>query len=43
MAFQGVIYAGWDSSWNFTFLGVILFLAVVVNMLIYRRANKARR
>jgi simple sugar transport system permease protein len=43
MAFQGVIYAGWDSSWNFTFLGVILFLAVVVNMLIYRRANRARR
>jgi len=43
MAFEGVIYAGWDSSWNFAFLGVILFLAVVVNTLIYRRALKARR
>ena len=43
MAFEGVIYAGWDSSWNFAFLGVILFLAVVVNTLIYRRATKARR
>ena len=43
MAFQGVIYAGWDSSWNFTFLGVILFLAVAVNTLIFRRANRARR
>ncbi|HEX5405619.1 MAG TPA: ABC transporter permease [Pseudonocardiaceae bacterium] len=43
MAFQGVIYSGWDSSWDFTFLGVILFLAVGVNTLIYRRATKARR
>jgi simple sugar transport system permease protein len=43
MAFEGVIYAGWDSSWNFTFLGAILFLAVVVNTVIYRRALKARR
>ncbi|HEY3749843.1 MAG TPA: ABC transporter permease [Pseudonocardiaceae bacterium] len=43
MAFQGVIYSGWDSSWDFTFLGIILFLAVGVNTLIYRRATKARR
>jgi simple sugar transport system permease protein len=43
MAFQGVIYSGWDSSWDFTFVGVILFLAVGVNTLIYRRAMKARR
>jgi simple sugar transport system permease protein len=43
MAFEGVIYAGWDSSWNFAFLGVILFLAVVVNTVIYRRALVARR
>ncbi len=42
MAFEGVIYAGWDSSWDFTFLGVILLLAVVVNTLVYRRALKAR-
>jgi simple sugar transport system permease protein len=43
MAFQGVIYSGWDSSWDFSFLGVILFLAVAVNTVIYRRAMKARR
>jgi simple sugar transport system permease protein len=43
MAFQGVIYSGWDSSWDFTFLGVILFLAVIVNTLIYRRAQRARK
>jgi simple sugar transport system permease protein len=43
MAFQGVIYSGWDSSWDFTFVGVILFLAVGVNTLIYRRAMRARR
>ncbi|HVV23514.1 MAG TPA: ABC transporter permease [Pseudonocardiaceae bacterium] len=43
MAFQGVIYSGWDSSWDFTFVGAILFLAVGVNTIIYRRAMKARR
>jgi simple sugar transport system permease protein len=43
MAFEGVIYAGWDSSWNFVFLGVILFMAVAVNTVIYRSAQKARR
>lgn len=43
MAFQGVIYAGWDSSWDFTFLGVVLFIAVVVNTVVYQRAQRARR
>jgi simple sugar transport system permease protein len=43
MAFEGVIYSQWDSSWDFTFVGVILFLAVGVNTIIYRRATKARR
>ncbi|MDE3134729.1 MAG: ABC transporter permease [Acidobacteriota bacterium] len=43
MAFEGVIYAGWDSSWDFTFLGGILLLAVLINTLIYRRASTARR
>jgi simple sugar transport system permease protein len=42
MAFEGVIYANWDSSWDFAFLGIILLLAVVVNTLVYRRALKAR-
>jgi simple sugar transport system permease protein len=43
MALEGVIYAGWDSSWDFTFLGGVLFLAVGVNTVIYRRAIRARR
>lgn len=43
MAFEGVIYAGWDSSWDFTFLGIVLFLAVTINTAIYRRAQRARR
>jgi simple sugar transport system permease protein len=43
MAFEGVIYAGWDSSWDFTFLGIVLFLAVAINTLIYVRATRARR
>ena len=43
MAFEGVIYSGWDSSWDFAFLGVILLLAVLVNTFVYRRALRARR
>jgi simple sugar transport system permease protein len=43
MAFEGVIYAGWDSSWDFAFLGVILLLSVLVNTFVYRRAMRARR
>jgi simple sugar transport system permease protein len=43
MAFQGVIYAGWDSSWDFTFLGVMLLIAAVVNTVVYQRAQRARR
>ncbi|MGP8204616.1 MAG: ABC transporter permease [Acidimicrobiales bacterium] len=43
MAFEGVIYANLDSSWDFTFLGIVLFIAVVVNRVFYQRALKARR
>jgi simple sugar transport system permease protein len=43
MAFEGVIYANLDSSWDFTFLGAVLFIAVVVNRVFYRRALRARR
>jgi simple sugar transport system permease protein len=43
MAFEGVIYANLDSSWDFAFLGVVLFVAVIVNTIIYRSALKARR
>src|SRR5713101_6488907 len=39
----GIIFANWDSNWYFTFLGVILFLAVGVNTRVRRRAASARR
>ena len=38
----GIISAQWDSNWTFTFQGVILFLAVMLNTLIRNRALKAR-
>ena len=38
----GIISAQWDSNWTFTFQGVILFLAVMLNTLIRNRAVKAR-
>jgi simple sugar transport system permease protein len=43
MDFEGVIYANLDSSWDFTFLGAVLFIAVIVNRVFYRRALRARR
>ncbi len=38
----GIISAQWDSNWTYTFQGVILFLAVMLNTLIRNRAVKAR-
>ena len=35
----GIIYAQWDSNWTFTFQGVILFVAVMLNTVI--RAGRA--
>ena len=43
MAGQGVIISHWNTDWNYTFLGAMLFLAVVVNTYIRRRALRARR
>jgi simple sugar transport system permease protein len=42
MAFIGIAYAGWNTDWNFLFLGVILFMAVMVNTFISRRASGGR-
>jgi len=39
----GIIFANLDPNWYYTFLGVILFLAVGVNTLVRRRAESARR
>jgi simple sugar transport system permease protein len=38
----GIISAQWDSNWTYTFQGVILFFAVMLNTLIRNRAVKAR-
>jgi simple sugar transport system permease protein len=38
----GIIDAQWDSNWTYTFQGAILFLAVILNMLVRARAQKAR-
>jgi simple sugar transport system permease protein len=38
----GIVFAQWDSNWTFTFQGVILFMAVMLNTLIRTRAQKAR-
>jgi simple sugar transport system permease protein len=42
MTQQGIVYAGWDPNWYFTFLGVMLFLAVLVNLYV-RKLSTSRR
>ncbi|MGZ4257843.1 MAG: ABC transporter permease [Gaiellaceae bacterium] len=42
MASIGIILSGWDSNWTYTFLGVILVLAVLMNALFRARAARAR-
>jgi simple sugar transport system permease protein len=32
MTNQGIVYAGWDPNWFRAFLGVMLLMAVVVNL-----------
>lgn len=39
----GIPYALWDQDWVSTFLGVILFAAVLINLTISRRAHGGRR
>jgi simple sugar transport system permease protein len=43
MADKGIIYAGWDSDWFKFFLGVMLLLATLINSLVRRFAEEARR
>lgn len=43
MAFIGIAFAGWNTDWSFLFLGLILFMAVMVNTLISRRAAGGRK
>jgi len=39
MTTLGIQYAGWDSTWRFTFFGLILFAAVMLNMWVRDRAG----
>jgi simple sugar transport system permease protein len=43
MAFIGIQFSGWDTDWRFVFLGVILLIAVLVNNLVRRAAEGARK
>lgn len=39
MTTQGIVYAGWDPNWFKAFLGVMLLLAVAVNLYVKRLAS----
>jgi simple sugar transport system permease protein len=42
MVYQGIVYHGWDSDWQYTFLGVMLLGAVMVNNWVKARAERVR-
>src|SRR3954451_16359060 len=42
MVGQGIVYAGWDSDWLFSILGVMLLGAVLVNNFVKSRAERVR-
>lgn len=43
MAYIGIPYALWDSDWTSTFLGAILFTAVMINTYIGRKAKGGKK
>jgi simple sugar transport system permease protein len=42
MVYQGIVYHGWDSDWQYAFLGVMLLGAVLVNNWVKARAEAVR-
>jgi simple sugar transport system permease protein len=42
MTTQGIVFAGFDANWYFTFLGAMLLLAVVVNLYVKNYATTRR-
>jgi len=40
MAQVGIVFAGWDTDWFYSFLGVMLLVAVLVNNYVRRRAEQ---
>ncbi len=43
MTTLGIQYAGWDSTWRYTFFGIILFWAVMLNIWVRDRAGGGKR
>jgi simple sugar transport system permease protein len=43
IAFIGIAFSGWNTDWNYAFLGTILFAAVSVNTVIRRRAEGSHK
>jgi simple sugar transport system permease protein len=43
MAYIGIPYSRWDSDWTATFLGIILFTAVMINTYIGRKAKGGKK
>ena len=41
MANKGIVYAGWNPDWFYFFLGVLLLIATIVNMVVRTRAESA--
>jgi simple sugar transport system permease protein len=41
MARVGIVFAGWDTDWFFSFLGAMLLIAVIVNNYTRKRAEEA--
>lgn len=37
---QGIVYAGWSSDWIYMFLGVLVLLATLLNLLVQNQASK---
>jgi simple sugar transport system permease protein len=42
MTSLGIVYAGWDPNWFKAFLGVMLLLAVMVNLYVKRLSTMRR-
>ena len=43
MAYIGIPFSQWDSDWTSTFLGIILFSAVMINTYIGSRAKGGKK
>jgi simple sugar transport system permease protein len=43
MAFTGIAFAGWNTDWQWLFVGLLLLAAVLVNRYVRRKAEEMRR